>query len=629
MKVRVVGLPNLGTKKVRIKGVPKRQAGGDTPVTHGLPDNLSHLANIEAEGGEIYQNHDGDFTKIADDAPSHEQGGVMIDDAERVLEDTSTTRKDKHSKRLKMSPGEVNTVFGVKPKKPLSHAQTFEFVNKKYDEQRGKFNKAQSELNNTDNLDKPAVKSAELNFVNRKGVPSKDDVFNTLFEHQEAIKAVHDIPNDGQAKYGGFKFKGGGGDYNKAQTGGAIQPYAGGAPPSDVTPTGNSNKFQYEGGLDAFKSAWKPILDLDKYNSVEDAQSATYDWLVKNQPEVAASIWKEQGLTAKGKKLMDPKSKDYNPAFAKAAKNIFDNSGKLKKDVDLDPATLSAISPAYSDKMLGVRSVTPSQFTDQDNTPPPARPAPQPVIPGAPKEPNVNINPRFLNQPKNQFNEATNWYDLAPGMAELLDSQTRDAELYNPTQVHQLKYKRLDPTSALRANQGDYDAALQSLGNERLGSGDRAANIANLTAQKYKANNQVLAQYENQNAGIQNNEVTYNTQARDRQSLADARSRESFYDNVLKSRDNQRLQKLQAIQDLSRVQQFKARQNRSGNLILKMTPAFDQNGEYNGYQYLPTLPDGADQGFIPQTPTKDKKPTSRTTTTFKVGDKTVRTTNSN
>ena len=55
-----------------------------------------------------------------------------------------------------------------------------------------------------------------------------------------------------------------------------------------------------------------------------------------------------------------------------------------------------------------------------------------------------------------------------------------------------------------------------------------------------------------------------------------------YYADVLQSRDNQRLQRLQAIQDLSRVQQLKARQNASGNLVMQLAPHFDQTGQYNG-----------------------------------------------
>lgn len=607
--------------KVRIVKVPKAQAGGNMKVVKGLPKNLHHMANIEAEAGEVYQDDNGDINKISDQEKSHEQGGVMIPNAERVLEDTSTDRKDKFSKHLKMSPTEVETIFGFKPKSPVSHAKAFELANAEFGKQTDKFNKAQKNIDETKTMDKLSNNSAKQNFVNREFVPTKDDIFNTLFEHQEAIKSVHGIPNDGQAKYGGYKYK--------MQTGGITSYPGGNTPEGSTTPMGNNNKFAYKGGLDAYKKAWGPLVNLDQYNTVEQAQGATYDWLVKNQPDVAASIWKEQGLTAKGRKMLDPNSKTYDAGFAKTAKRLFDTTGKLKEDADLSAENLKAISPAYTDNNLGIRAVTPSQFTQTDK---PVQ-AVQPTPPGPntpPKQPNVNINPQMVKQPNNKFYEPTHWYDIAPGMAELVDSMSRDPELFNPVQLHQLKYKLLNPTAALNANAADYNAAAQSLGNENIGSGASAANLSNLTAQKYRANNQVLGQYENQNAGIQNQEISYNTEVRDRQSLEDAQSREKFYTNVLKSRDNQRLQKLQAIQDVSRVQQLKARQNASGNLVEKLSPAFDQHGEYNGYQYVPTLPDGSGQ-FIPQPEVKGKvnRGNTRTTTTFKVGDKTVRTTNSN
>ena len=55
MKVKIKSVPKEGTKKVKISGLPSHQAGGNIPVTHGLPDGLEQFANIEAEGGEVYQ----------------------------------------------------------------------------------------------------------------------------------------------------------------------------------------------------------------------------------------------------------------------------------------------------------------------------------------------------------------------------------------------------------------------------------------------------------------------------------------------------------------------------------------------------------------------------------------------
>ena len=115
-------------------------------------------------------------------------------------------------------------------------------------------------------------------------------------------------------------------------------------------------------------------------------------------------------------------------------------------------------------------------------------------------------------------------------------------------------------------------------------------------------------QYANQNAGITNREIEYNTQVRDRQSMADAKSRGDFYSDVLQARDNQRMQKLQAIQDLSRAKQLNARQNKSGNMIMKTFPHFNENLDYNGNEYHPYLPVDENMPFIPQS-----QPTQATT----------------
>lgn len=603
-RVKITGLPRTEVgdsfKKVRITKVPKAQAGGNLPVTKGLPNRLHKFANVEAEGGEVYQNKKGGFVKIDNSAPDHEDGGVMIPDAERVLEDTSTKRKDVHSKKLKMSPGEVEKIFGFTPKKPLSHAQAFEQVTAQYGKELDNYNKKLKYTNDEETLDKASANSVRLNMQNRELIPSKDDVFNTLFEHQEAIKAVHAIPDDGGHKYGGFK--------PKMQAGGDnvdLGLYKG--------PKNPANKFTPTGKTSEAKVSDKAIVDAYKSVGVDfgtargaDLQDKIYNYLIENQPDILKATLKEYGANKKA---------------------ISAGKGKLKAFSDPENATkddLKEALPYLKDKLIGARIPLPSVATTTQTEATPPTKAVQQFNPRP--DASVNINPKFPNQPTNDYHEATNWYDLAPGTAEYLDSLTREPELYNPVKLHQLKYKLLNPTAALYANQADYNAALGSLENQNLGSGVSAANLSNLTAQKYKANNQVLGEYENANVGIQNKEIEYNTGVRDRQSLADAKSRESFYGNVLQARDNQRLQRLQAVQDISRAQQLKARQNNSLRLISKLSPAFDQQGDYNGYQYNVTLP--PEMGFSPietTTPGKSKSKTSQTVT-YKVGDRTIKTT---
>ena len=617
---------------------------------------------VEAEEGEIAQMGDDKIIKISDSANRHEQGGVKLDNVKRVLEDTSDKRKDRASKLLLMDKDEVEGLFNFKPKSKLSHAKAFELAKKHYRKQRDKVNRNNKVINERENIDKYSAKSIELNFKNMEEIPTDQDAFDALFMHQEAVKSMNGIGDDGKiAKTGcgpkkfriaqagtgtvgqgftrpprgasGWYFDEGTQKWYKPGTvpnpaapaatssstsgGGGVTPYTGGRTAAGrTTPTGNPNAFGYEGGLDAFKTAWSPILNLDQYGSAKDAQQATYNYLVKNQPDVAASIWKDQGLTQKGRDMMNPSSKSYDPAFARVAGSVFDNNGKLKPGANLTPDQLEALTPAYVDNMLGIRSVTPSQNSITDVTPDPGTPA----APAArtPLDASVKVNPTFRNQPANGFNEPIYGDELAPGVLSYVDSLRRDPELFNPVQLNQLKYKLMDPTAALNANQADFNAVAEGLD---------PANTANLLGQKYSANAQVMANYDNQNVGIKNREIDYNTSVRDRQSVADAQNRGAYHRNVQLARENQRQQRLKSVEDISRVIQLKRRQNRSGNLIQKLSPAFDQYGEYNGYQYLATLPSelGIGNDTLPTVKQTGKKSRTRTTTTWKLGDRTVKT----
>lgn len=662
------------------------QSGGVPEGHHVMPDgsimsddemseegmyNMSS-GNVEAEQGEIVEGENGRIVKVSDTSKRHEQGGVKLNNVSRVLEDTSNKRKDKASKMLKLSPEEMESLFGFRPKSSVSHSKAFELAKEHYDGKRDKINKNNKLINDRTKIDKYGAKSAELNFKTLQDIPTEDDVYDALFMHQESVKDMNDIEDDGSmGKHGGkYNVRGRRVSHHrksrrKAQAGtesegfsrpargkgyyfdeatqrwyapgdvpsaaaiqqaqqvqnpsaGGITPYQGGRTSSGrTTPTGNPNQFNFPGGLDAYKSAWSPVLDLSQYNDVNEAQQATYNYLVQNQPDVAANIWETQGLTQKGRDMMNPKNRSYDQGFARIAANIFDSTGKLKQGVKLTPDQLQALTPAYSDNMLGVRAVTPSQTTQTTGQVAPGSTQPSAAASGQPLDTSANINPNFIKQPANQFKEGMYWDELAAPLMALTEG--RDAELYNPVQLNQLRYKLLDPTAAMNANQADFNAVAQGLD---------PANTANLLGNKYAANAQIMANYDNQNTQIKNREIDYNTGVRDRQSVADASTRGTYHRNVQLSREAQRQQRLKAIEDISRAIQMKRRQNKSGNLILKMSPAFDQSGEYNGYQYAPILP--TDLGINSQLPviTPPKKTSStKTTTTWKIGDRTIRTEN--
>lgn len=592
-----------------------KQTGGSIPITHGT-DEMAQFANVNAEQGEIFQDTNGQIGKVAENAGTHEQGGVMLSNVKRVLENTSSLRKkDKASQVLALEPDEVQQMFGFRPKKKVSHADAFELAKEHYDDKRLQIRKNQDLINTRNVLDPLAAKSAELNYKTNANLPTEDEMFDMLFGHQEYVKDVHGIQDDGKmAKFGGYM--------KKAQTGtgdgtvpGDTQPdlglYKGPRVKSGrnlTTPTGKTSEA---------KLSDKEIVD--RYKSVgvdfgnkrgKDLQGAIYNYLIDNQPDVLRETLKTYGPNIQSEKLGLQGEKAFTDPMNASAED------------------LKRVLPGLMDSMVGARIPLPSVSTETTSDYPTT--VPQAPVAGGPAGPRLTprntFNPKFIKQPDNKFHEPTYWDELAPGVLSLADSMNRDPELYNQQEFHQLRYKQLDPTATLNANQADFEAAAASLGNNAVGSGVAAANLSNLAAQKYKANAQTLGAYDNQNAGIKNNEITYNTQVRDKQSAADASSRGQYYRNVQIARDNQRIQRLTAIQDLGRAIQMKRRQNASGNLVQKLSPAYDQQGNYNGYQYAPVLPNNiAPAGSTGNRPALKPRTTTKTTTSYKLGDRTIKT----
>jgi hypothetical protein len=559
---------------------PQRQMGGQgIREINGLPEGFENMVDVEAEEGEIVEKQNGNFYKIADDAGTHEEGGVKVANVKRVLEDTSDKRKDKASKSLLISPEEFEKLFGFKSKKSVSHSKAFEMANEHYDKQRKKIQDAQKLINEKGDLDHYASNSAKLNFKTLAQTPSSEDVFDALFLHQEFVKETNGIQDDGSMKKCGGK-------YMKAQAG--INVYPGGKTEKGrTTPSGVPNTFAYPGGLESLTKAWQEAgFDLSGVQSVEDFQAKTYDYLMQTPEgkEVLRAMW-ETGNTDKG--IRENILTSVYPTGKFSGQQLTDEElGKLKT--------------AYVDGMLGIRTITPSVLQNPGSNPVQNNKNSRPL------DTSVKGDIEFKSQPKNDFYEPTYWNDLAPSVLSLMDSLVRTPEFYNSMEFNQLRYKLLDPTEALNANQADFNAVIDQID---VSSGSGASTAANLLAKKYAANNQVIANFENQNAAIKNQEITYNTQVRDRQSMADAQTRGKYYRDVQIARENQRQQRLKAIEDISRVVAMKRRQNASGDLVLKLSPAFDQFGEYNDYQQLMTLPSVNAVNKEVQQPAEGKKPT--------------------
>lgn len=613
---------------IKFKFGGKRQNGGSIPETYGLNGTSAGMANVEAERGEAYMDFMGNVGQVALDAATHEQGGVMLPQIDRVLENTSSMRKDKNSKYLQLGPQQVKALTGVDTTKNMSHAQALIKANDAYEKQRGDIvKKIELAAKDRVNIDKYGENSVKLNMDQLKSIPTEQELFDRLFTHQEFIKSANDIPDGGSAKTGGkYSYKNGGlsrdsdyGSKSKPYPSVKSGDFAGGGRSypiptkadaidalrlaglhgrSDVRAkvfakypdlkkqlggyTGNRSGMRTPAGNpDAFPSTasytFQNYLDNIgtqgfKYEGItnpQEFQLALYDYALKNNPDDIKKMWQE-GMHQKGM------------SQAKQM-GLVDAKGNFKKGVLDNPANLTKLRDIYADGILGVRTLAlnkkPPRIWSDDDVPS----LPEPDAPLQELDPSITP-PTFRRQPQSRFNEPLRWYDVASPTNAYISALSRENELYNPAEFNQLRYKLQDPTAALQANQADFNASVQAVQNTSgSNAGAQMANIANLSAQKYALNNQVLGQYENQNAQIKNQEILYNTQVRDRQSLADQQARGIYDDKVLTSKAKQQEQKLTAMDSLYKTIAENRALNRNGNLIMKFSRAFDQYGEYNGY----------------------------------------------
>jgi hypothetical protein len=609
----------------------KLQKGG-MAQTYGIGGDNKQFANVEAEQGEAIQGQNGEIYQVADDANTHEQGGVFLPDVHRVLENTSNIRKDKDSKALKLDAKQVKNITGADIKGNTSHAEALVKANEFYEGERNKITKKINlAAKGRNDLDKYGELSTKLNLQQFQSLPNQEQLFEQLFNHQEAVKAGLGIESGTtQSKYGGGlsrgedygskskpypsvssgEFAGGGRSYpiptradaedalrlahlhgrsdviakvyekypdlKKAQVGGSVQKmqlagYAG-SKTHMKTPKGNSDAFpsnmtsqQYLDGLAAKGFKYEGI------HTNAQLQSALYDYKLRNKEfDDLRNMWGEgmhqQGMAA-AKKL-----------------GFVDDKGMFKPGVLDSEANLAKLAELYPDNMLGPRILQvnkgqkPPRIWTDDEVPADV-PAPQQQLDTS------IVTPDIVQQPRSKFNEPLRWFDVASPVGAYMAAIDREPGRYNPMEFNQLRYKLLDPTAALQQNQADFNAGVQGVQAMSANNpGGAMANISNLAAQKYAANNQILGNYENQNAQIKNNEITYNTQVRDKNSAADQQAREVWENKTLTAKAIQQEQKLTALDSLYKTIAENRALNRNGNLIMKQSRVFDQYGEYNGYQ---------------------------------------------
>ena len=543
-------------KGQQAQGQEQQMQNGGVPQVGGV---APQQANGELEKGEVFQNQQGAIQKVAESEPTHDEGGSFQPNVHRVLEDTADKRKDPDSKTLRIKPEEAEQLVGFKPKGNTTHSKLYEMATEFYDK---KLQKVQKDIDaNLDyikynNGGKYAQNSLDenLRLLQELQAKTKGQLFDDIYNHQEQVKQQAGIGQEQQQMKIGGKMKkyvvgGGQGDpivkqiKDKAKIVTSI--------PANSRVVGHGDGFTYYGvqgadGQTTYQKMGKPASG--QQNQHQDAN--TYI------PTLVNHSWDD---------LVANKAVSNTPAN----KAIYDQARAAKY-----PNTDGSFD-YYAMKDPGGATVTQG--------------GEQPTInaDGTISDANTQNTKYKLNSPieASKFNEPLRWYDVAGDFLHYLDATQREPVGLEQLHREPLRTHELNPLPTLLENQGDFNAAKAQLPNNGVGF----ANQANMQGNKYKANNQVLAQYQAANADRADKTDQYNDQTKYATDSANMQLRDQFNTRVLQSKEIQREQKLKSIDDLFTKIAQNRKLNREGNLALQMTPYFDQFGKFNGNDYDTTL----------------------------------------
>lgn len=502
----------------------KHATGGDVEET-----NSNGQGNAELEQGEVFmtqpnqQDPQGAVQKVAENEPTHEDGGSVQQNVDRVLEDTSDKRRDTDSKSLRISPAEAKTIVGFKPKGTVSHSKLYEQAAKKYDTKLKTFqNKVDANLDYIkQNGGQYAQASLDQNLKLMENMLTKGDIFDAIYAHQENIKQMNSINNAG-----------------KFQTGGSKDDAIKLTDPTGWEFLGQEGKKKYyrKKGSSEVKTVVGGVqVDMHGKSNfgVDD---------ILNKPDQFATF----------NQNMEGAPDDVK---RKAAEDLF------------------------------YKGIMPYKYTVNKNNPDQYgyMQLPDDPIPGVNNRPPVGTQYNTPNGNKpSTFNEPLKAYDVAGNIDNYLSSSERIPVSFEQLSRQPIQAHLINPQPALNANQGDFNAAIQTLPNNGVGY----ANQANLLANKYKINNEVVGQTANQNSQIQSrtDEVNNNNQYQLDQTNFQLRDR--AVTQQLQGMEVERQSKLNAFDDYLTKLAQNAQLNRNGNLVLQMTPFFDQYGKFNGNKYV-------------------------------------------
>jgi len=334
-----------------------------------------------------------------------------------------------------------------------------------------------------------------------------------------------------------------GGYLPHAQTGYNINPYENArTKQGNVTPTGKSNKYSTRGEeIKDYLSKWESKIPGVSRMTEGQAQAAIYDWNLENNPDAIKAMWKEFGLTEKGRK---------NRSLNKLA-----TSGVIGDEVLNDPEKLKILKDAYVDNYFGARQLNPAEPKVEEK---PKEKEKRKVTTcsckdaqGVTYDPGIDANgnckqcadvvrpdmenvdmgeaPRVIT-PEWTTPDLMNYYGAVSDKYSL----NRTYPWASPLDLEEKRATYLDPTRELSSQSEQANIANQALAmfTGPQGYSSRASQIQGTGARQAA---DVLSRINNANVNIANQFADQNAQIRNQERMANQQITKDIYDGTTKT----------------------------------------------------------------------------------------------
>jgi hypothetical protein len=284
-----------------------------------------------------------------------------------------------------------------------------------------------------------------------------------------------------------------------------VQTYGGGR---FNTPTDRSNAFTYDEKI--FFDAWDKVIPGIKGMSNKEAQRAAYRHILENDPEKAAEMWKEFGLTNAGR---------ANPELAAKYKD-----GLITGDLSLED--LQALEDAYVDGYFGARQMLPHEA-------PVELPA---------KEPTIETKTSMEIDPVEEAaREDAKPFEQDLRNERVIGRNRMSERMYLPWRGR-LAARTADPTYQSDVLQqqnilAGLNTAAQAASTFGANPGAVMSNIARMSGLAGNQSNQIAAALQRENTGIANQFEQFNSQQQAATDVRNLANSQDLYDNTIKAQD--------------------------------------------------------------------------------------------